>query len=419
MKPPLLAALGRRCLVLLAVTMIFAGCRQGPPEPAPPAKHTKAPVTATEPAGPAIEPTAQQAPAAPAPAAAETPATEGPTTETPADSEPQEPAAPSSEPATEEPAAQEPVPPLTPPVVEEPSRSPVAPAGPAEEPPAAATETPPAETEPPAAAEETSPAATEPPAAKEEAGVAVELPDSLPEPKTPQAAAQAAGLPLGEDLAKLTSLQPKAVVWIDKKGHRVIMTGQVCQRNAPLEMFACLSGTKEHEAVVAVPTRAMFVHAALLAVGAEPGKPVQFHPTYVPASGTEVAVEVRWKGEDGKVRSSKAQDWVRNINTKKPLEFNWVFGGSNLWTDEETGQKFYSADSGDLICVSNFPSAMLDLPVESSQSDASLLFEAFTEHIPPLGTPVTIILKPRLAAKKTKEPGQKKVEQPSRTRPQP
>ena len=36
------------------------------------------------------------------------------------------------------------------------------------------------------------------------------------------------------------------------------------------------------------------------------------------------------------------------------------------------------------------------VPIRSSDSNAVLLFEAFTERIPPLGTPVTLILTPKL-----------------------
>ena len=76
-----------------------------------------------------------------------------------------------------------------------------------------------------------------------------------------------------------------------------------------------------------------------------------------------------------------------------------MFGGSGFWTDERTGERHYQAQSGDFICVSNFPSAMLDLPIPSTDKDGSLLFEAFTERIPPLGTPVTLILTPKLDKK--------------------
>ena len=238
--------------------------------------------------------------------------------------------------------------------------------------------------------------AVEPPTAppvEEPADVAEELHPSEPRELAPTEL----GPPLGENVEKLVQLQPNPVLWIDREGHRVILLGQVCQRGALLEMFACTRGTKEHESVVVIPTRAEFIHTALMAVGAEAGRPVQFHPEYVPASGTEIEIEVRWKDEAGKVRSARAQDWIRDMKTKKPMTSSWVFAGSSYWTNEETDERFYQAESGDLICVSNFPSAMLDLPIESSQREGELLFEAFTENIPSLGTPVTIVLAPKLA----------------------
>ncbi|GIW99335.1 MAG: hypothetical protein KatS3mg111_2668 [Pirellulaceae bacterium] len=50
------------------------------------------------------------------------------------------------------------------------------------------------------------------------------------------------------------------------------------------------------------------------------------------------------------------------------------------------------AEGGDLICVSNFSTATLDVPFESSQVNAGLMFAAFTERIPERGTPVRLVL---------------------------
>jgi hypothetical protein len=72
-----------------------------------------------------------------------------------------------------------------------------------------------------------------------------------------------------------------------------------------------------------------------------------------------------------------------------------VFAGSGFWTDPNTGQRHYQAESGDLICVSNFSSATLDLTIQSSANNDALSFEAFTERIPPKGTPVTLVLTPQ------------------------
>ena len=76
------------------------------------------------------------------------------------------------------------------------------------------------------------------------------------------------------------------------------------------------------------------------------------------------------------------------------MEEKWVFAGSYFLTDEKTGEKYYQAESGDLICVANFASATLDLSASSSATNDNLLFEAYTDKIPPIGTKVTIELVP-------------------------
>lgn len=78
----------------------------------------------------------------------------------------------------------------------------------------------------------------------------------------------------------------------------------------------------------------------------------------------------------------------------RKMEANWVFAGSYFMTDEKTGERFYQAESGDLICVANFASATLDLAASSSATNEELLYEAFTDNVPPVGTKVTIELIP-------------------------
>jgi hypothetical protein len=200
---------------------------------------------------------------------------------------------------------------------------------------------------------------------------------------------------LAKDPPGMKRLMPDYDVWIDPKHKRVVMDGTVVLRQGQLEMLACPKGTKEHEAIIAVDTKAYAVHAALLAVGAVVGTPVQFQPEYKPATGTEVDIELVWRDAKGQDHRGPAQDWVRNAQTGKAMEYPWVFAGSGFWTDEATGTKYYMAEQGDFVCVSNFPSAMLDLPVKSSQDNQQLLYEAFTERIPPVGTRVRMVLTPK------------------------
>ena len=196
-------------------------------------------------------------------------------------------------------------------------------------------------------------------------------------------------------------LDPKAEVWVDAKGEAVYVGGQIANfYKGVLEMFACPTGTKEHESVVAVNTSAMLVHTALLSIGAEPGAPVQFDPEYRAPHGDEIEVRVQWLDKEGKKQTVRAQQWVRHSKTGKEMKLPFVFAGSGFLTDFETGRRRYLAERGDMICVSNFGTAMLDVPAPSTQSDDALWFEPFVDRIPATDTPVLLVLK---VAKKNKQ----------------
>lgn len=203
----------------------------------------------------------------------------------------------------------------------------------------------------------------------------------------------------------LKAMPKPHLVWIDAKKKQVVVDGYVSLDEGLLEMFACTTGTKEHESVVAVLCSAQTIHAALLAVGAKTGHPAKWDPKFEPPTGTEIEIEMRWLDEKDKWQSQDARKWVYDVKTKKTMQHRWVFAGSMFWKDEETGKEYYSAEAGDLICVSNFSTAMLDIPVESSQATNGLLFEAYKKNIPKVGTPVRLVLKPKLS--KGKKPAKK------------
>ena len=71
-----------------------------------------------------------------------------------------------------------------------------------------------------------------------------------------------------------------------------------------------------------------------------------------------------------------------------------------IWKDPDTGKEHYYGDSGDFICVSNFTSATLDLPIKSSASANALTWEANPKKVPPLGTKVYLYLTPELPKEK-------------------
>jgi len=273
----------------------------------------------------------------------------------------------------------------------------------------------------------------------------------------PADAPKAADVPAAD---KPVAINPQGTVLLDKAGKRLLLKGEVCLREGVLEMLACLKRTKEHESILAVDAQAWVVHAGLLALGAEPGTPVQYQPEFRSPSGQPIDIYLSWTDEQQKPQRVKAQTWVRNATRRywiekldppppnfklpddsnlrwdekrkellwygpmsdqqrdellklsdhagfqkaiksfhkqtqiKELDAGWVFAGSGFYTDSKTGEKFYQAEEGNLICVANFASATLDLAVPSTAANDELLYEAYTERIPPVGTPVTIELVP-------------------------
>jgi hypothetical protein len=179
-------------------------------------------------------------------------------------------------------------------------------------------------------------------------------------------------------------------IWINRDEQFVILDGYVVQRDVQLELFACPAETKDHESIVAVFSRAQLVHAGLLAISAQPGSTATFEP-FKPAHGTTVRVYVLWLDDEGKTKGTLAQNWIRKSGTKTSMVWDWVFAGSKIYKDDE-GKEHYLGDSGELISVSNFVTSTMDVAVQSEQSNSSLVFEAFTERIPPKFTPVRLVL---------------------------
>jgi len=239
--------------------------------------------------------------------------------------------------------------------------------------------------------------------------------DAADEP--PPAPKRDLGPPLVDNFKELIKLSPSYPTWIDPQKKRVVLVGEVCRATMGLEMFASLlSSEKDYESVIVVDTKAAIVHAALLKLGATPGQPVQFVPEYRAAWGTEVDIDLIWKNAQGQRQQAPAQEWMRDVHTHQPLPYRWVFAGSSFWKEPGTGREFYLGEGGYLICVANTSSAVLDLPIRSSGGLESREFETNVDRVPPRGTPVTLLLTPRLDRPLVK-PGDAPPGKPAATKP--
>lgn len=221
-------------------------------------------------------------------------------------------------------------------------------------------------------------------------------------PSQPSPPAKSAKEPTAKAKSEPKKVQAGKSVWLEIQDgrRRVVIEAAVCLREGQLEQLLCRKQTKEHEAILAADVDARDIHKALLAAGAKPGSTVRYQPTYQPPTGSRIKITLRYD-KNGQTVTVPAREWILNSRTKKDLDHDWVFAGSQFVENSQEKDKppFYTANSGDVICVSNFETAMLDLPINSPKDNSDLSFEAHTGRIPPMGTKVLVILEP-VAAKK-------------------
>ena len=197
---------------------------------------------------------------------------------------------------------------------------------------------------------------------------------------------------LGADIKKV-AVGPGVVLEIDGTKRRVVVDSKVVLRKGVLEGLLTRAKKKEHEFILAADVDARHIHTALEAASAKAGKPVVFAPVFQAPSGSRVRVTLRYE-KGGKKVTVTPGEWVRDAKSQKPHSGEWVFVGSRFGPNPEGEDKprYYMANHGDLICLCNIETAMLDVPVRSPKAMNLRLFEAITDKIPPVGTPVEVIL---------------------------
>jgi len=166
-----------------------------------------------------------------------------------------------------------------------------------------------------------------------------------------------------------------------------------------LEQVACIPDTKEHEVLVVTRAKPSHVHAALLAIGLEPGKPAtwtQEDGKVIPHApeGPKVRVELVYKDEAGNEVVKAPTDWVVNAkNGEAWPEGDFVFAGSVL--RERDGRAQYLADTeGTLIGLTSFGTEVIAWPrvisPDSGIDDPEWI--ARGDAVPKMGTPIVIRL---------------------------
>lgn len=184
--------------------------------------------------------------------------------------------------------------------------------------------------------------------------------------------------------ARLISL---GTVQVDPELRCVLATGYVNQVEGAIELLACGPGGKVHESVLVLEVNPVDLQSALLLIGLKSGPPMR-ELGMGPPQGDAVTIWVTWEHEGRRVAQpleSLAYEWKK----KRPLRTEgWIFNGS-LFEDG----KFKALAEESLIASYWDPWAIINVQSELGADDEALSVNRSV--VPPLHTPVTLLLEPR------------------------
>ena len=181
---------------------------------------------------------------------------------------------------------------------------------------------------------------------------------------------------------------------LDVEAGTIDLDAVVVGRDAEwLELVACSPGTREHESLVTVVTPPSQIHAALLTLGLEPGRPL--HPAedpienpdtpLVPPTGDPLELVFVVDGAEVPVAA-----WV--LGDAAPRW--WLFAGSRLRTYR--GVTEYLADlNGTVASLVSFGDDLLAPPGVVTDGNDGQAIQAEAEAMPPNGTAVVLRLRLR------------------------
>jgi hypothetical protein len=228
----------------------------------------------------------------------------------------------------------------------------------------------------------------------------------------PQSEAQAAAAP--EPPRELLPFDGVRVHIAPAGQSYVELQARTCLTEGYLEQIACAPNSREHESLMVVKPTPSQVHAALLMAGFTPGSPGRW--TYdnetlgtIPPTGDQLAIEVRFLHPDAGFIEMPVRHWIREAvreqperASRPPREFPdlpWVFAGSRIAPNPPfmgPGEHYVADMTGSIIGLVTFGDEVIGFSrVMSDQEEVRPLeWEVNTPAMPPIDTPVTIILKP-------------------------
>lgn len=199
-------------------------------------------------------------------------------------------------------------------------------------------------------------------------------------------------------------ITPAAGIAVRPDAMTVEVDAVACLDAGWLEQIACAPRTREHEALAVIGVRPSDVHAALLLAGFEPGAPGAWSLQdgalgFTPPTGDRLDIDVRYERGGATVEES-IRTWIVGGDGKTGFPATpWVFAGSFFAPNPEwmgPGEHYVADQTGSIIGLVTFGDEIVAFEeVLADQQDVQpLQWQVRTDHVPPVGTPVTLILRP-------------------------
>ena len=187
---------------------------------------------------------------------------------------------------------------------------------------------------------------------------------------------------------------------ISPGSQEVILNAEICLSDGWLEQVVCATGTREHESIMVTSVPASALHAALLAVGFQPGQPGQWRweggsVIREAPQGSALEILVAPLDEETWV---PVRDWIMDELGRSP-QGHWVFGGSAMRDAESVPVGFsrYEADlSGSLIGLVTFGDETVGFSevIPDEITVAPEEWRVRSEAMPPVGSAVRVLVRP-------------------------
>lgn len=225
---------------------------------------------------------------------------------------------------------------------------------------------------------------------------------SLPDAESAkESEAFAMGSPRGREVGEaVVHLAPG--IEVDRGEGEVRVAGQAALDEGWLEQAVCLAGTREHESLVVIESPPRMVHAALLMLGLEAGRPGSWRleddgetiRREAPV-GAALELHVRFTRPDGVETTVPLSTWVETPRGGSIELHPWRFAGSRLEARRDGGEAYAADFSGSVVGLVTFGDEVVAFAeVRSDQvaiDEAGFLVRRGTP--PPPGTPVTLVFR--------------------------